>query len=99
MNNAQECADNDESKSLSRIARELLDMAEYSSYFWWASRRPTWDINLIQFGLIDQRRAIVNAYQAINKGGVDAKTKSNYYDKIVAARNLRDKIVNRLFTL
>lgn len=98
MNKAQECADNDESKSLSHIARDLLDMAEYSSYFWWASRRPTWDINLIQLGLIDQWRAIVNAYQAINKSGIDAKTKSNYYDKIVAARNLRDKIVDRLFT-
>ncbi|OGO30768.1 MAG: hypothetical protein A2Z29_03695 [Chloroflexi bacterium RBG_16_56_11] len=99
VNKAQECADNDESKSLSSIARTLLDMAEYSCHFWWASRRPMWDMNLIQLGLIDQWRAIVNAYRAINKSGVDDKTKSNYYHKIVAARDIRNKIVDRLFIL
>ena len=99
VNKAQECADSDECKSLSGIARGLLDMAEYSCHFWWASRRPMWDMNLIQLGLIDQWRAIVNAYRAINKSGANAETKANYYHKVVAARDIRNKIVDRLFIL
>jgi hypothetical protein len=99
VNKAQECADSDECKSLSDIARVLLDMAEYSCHFWWASRRPMWDINLIQLGLIDQWRAIVNAYRAINKSRANDETKANYYHKVVAARDIRNKIVDRLFIL
>jgi len=99
VNKAQECADTDECRSLGGIARGLLDMAEYSCHFWWASHRPMWEINLIQLGLIDQWRAIVNAYRAINKSGANAETKSSYYHKVVTARDIRNKIVDRLFIL
>jgi hypothetical protein len=96
---AQECADNEEAKSLSEIARGLLDIAEYSHHFRWASRRPMLDINLIQLGLIDQWRAIVNAYRSINKSGVNAETKAEYYRKVVATRDVRNKIMDQLFIL
>ncbi len=99
VNKAQACADSDEGKSLSGIARELLDTAEHSCHFWWANRRPRWDINLIQLGLIDQWRSIVNAYRVINKSEADAETKANYYHKVVAARDIRNKMVDRLFAL
>jgi alpha-amylase/alpha-mannosidase (GH57 family) len=99
VNKAQECTDSEECKTLSDIARGLLDMAEYSCHFWWASRRPMWDMNLIQLGLIDQWRAIVNAYRAINKSEADDETKANYYHKVVASRDIRNKIVDRLFIL
>jgi len=99
VNKAQECADSDECSFFGRIARGLLDMAEHSCQFWWASRRPMWDINLVHLGLIDQWRVIVNAYRAINKSGADAETKTNYYHKVVAARDVRSKIVDRLFIL
>jgi hypothetical protein len=58
-----------------------------------------WDINLIHLGLIDQWRALVNAYRAINKSDADAETKTDYYHKLVAARDIRNKIVDRLFVL
>jgi alpha-amylase/alpha-mannosidase (GH57 family) len=96
---AQQCADNEESKSLSEIARGLLDTAEYSYHFRWASRQPTWDVNLIQLGLIDQWRAVVNAYRAISKSGVNAETKAEYYSKVVAARDIRNKMMDQLFIL
>ena len=99
VNKAQECANTDECSYFGRIARGLLDMAEHSCQFWWASRRPMWDINLIHLGLIDQWRAIVNAYRAITKSGADAETKTNYYHKVVAARDVRNKIVDRPFIL
>jgi alpha-amylase/alpha-mannosidase (GH57 family) len=99
VNKAEGCADSDECGFFARIARGLLDAAEHSCQFWWASRRPMWDINLIHLGLIDQWRALVNAYRAINKSCADGETKTDYYHKLVAARDIRNKIVDRLFIL
>lgn len=89
--------DNEESKRFATISRGLLDRALHSCQFWWASRRPMWDINLIHLGLIDQWRVIVNAYRAINKGKIKDKIKTEYYHKLVAARDIRNKITDRLY--
>ena len=97
VNKAMECADNEESQHFANIARRLLDRAEHSCQMWWASKRPMWDLNLIHMGMLVQFRTIVNAYRAINKSGVDKETKRDYYRLTVAARNLRNKIVDRLF--
>jgi hypothetical protein len=56
-----------------------------------------WDINLIHLGLIDQWRVIVNAYRAINKSKIKDKIKTEYYHKLVAARDIRNKITDRLY--
>jgi len=92
-------ADSDESKRFAGIARGLLDRSLYSCQFWWASRKPMWDINLIHMGLIDQWRTILNAYRAINTSGANADVKKELHYKLVATRDLRDKIVDRLFIL
>jgi alpha-amylase/alpha-mannosidase (GH57 family) len=96
---AMEVADGEESKHFAGIARGLLDRALQSDQFWWASRRPMWDINLIHAGLIDQWRAILNAYRAINKSGAEGQIKKEYFDKLIAAREIRGKILDGLFVL
>jgi len=90
-------ADNDESKHFAGIARGMLDRSCQSDQFWWASRRPMWDINLIHMGLDDQHRAIVNAYRAISTSGADSQVKSDFYNKLLPARELRNKIIDLLF--
>ncbi len=90
-------SDNDESRKSALIARGLLDRALHSCQFWWASRRPMWDINLIHMGLIEQWRVIVNAYRSINLSGTSTQIKTDYYHKLVAARDMRNKITDRLF--
>jgi len=97
VNKALECADNDESRHSATIARGLLDRAEHSCQMWWASSRPMWDINLIHMGLLDQLRTVVNAYRAINKSGADEPTKREFYYRTVAARDIRNKLEDRLF--
>ena len=97
VNEALECADNDESRQSATIARGLLDRAEHSCQMWWASNRPMWDINLIHMGLLDQLRTIVNAYRAINKSGAGEATKREYYYRTIAARDIRNKLEDRLF--
>jgi len=97
VNKALECADSDESRHSAAIARGLLDRAEHSCQMWWASNRPMWDINLIHMGLLDQLRTVINAYRAINKSGTSEETKREYYYRTVAARNIRNKLEDRLF--
>jgi alpha-amylase/alpha-mannosidase (GH57 family) len=96
---ALESADNDESKHFANIARGLQDRALQSDQFWWASRRPMWDINLIHMGLIDQWRVILNAYRALNVSGASGDIKRDCYHKLAAARDIRNKITDRLFVL
>ncbi len=97
VNKALECADNEESRRSATLARGLLDRAEHSCQMWWASNHPMWDINLIHMGLLDQLRTIVNAYRAINKSGAREETKREYYYRTVAARDIRNKLEDRLF--
>jgi alpha-amylase/alpha-mannosidase (GH57 family) len=97
VNKALECADNGEGRRSAAIARGLLDRAEHSCQMWWASNRPMWDINLIHMGLLDQWRTIVNAYRAISKSGISEQAKQEYYRRAVAARDIRNRLEDRLF--
>jgi alpha-amylase/alpha-mannosidase (GH57 family) len=96
---ASEVADSEESKHFAGIARGLLDRALHSDQFWWASRRPMWDINMIHLGLMAQWRVLVNAFKAINSSGTPGELKKEYYDKLVAARDAGNKVVDKLFVL
>ena len=96
---AEKAADNDESRHFAGIARGLLDRALHSCQFWWASRRPMWDINLVHMGLLDQWRVIVNAYRAINTSGAGGDLKRDFYYRAVIARDIRNKIADILFSI
>jgi alpha-amylase/alpha-mannosidase (GH57 family) len=97
VNKALESADNEEGRRSATIARGLLDRAEHSCQMWWASNRPMWDINLIHMGLLDQLRTVVNAYRAISKSGTSEQAKQEYYRRAVAARDIRNRLEDRLF--
>jgi DNA-binding phage protein len=56
-----------------------------------------WDINLIHMGLLDQLRTVVNAYRAISKSGTSEGIKREYYYRTIAARDIRNKLEDRLF--
>jgi len=90
-------ADNPGSQRHAEIARGLLDQALHSCQFWWASRRPHWDVNMIGRGLSQQEQVMLNAFRAINISGAPEETKRDYYYKVVAARDVRNKIHDRLY--
>ena len=54
-----------ESRPYVDIARGLLDRALHSCQFWWASRRPMWDLNMVERGLAEQRAVAINAMKAV----------------------------------
>jgi len=93
---AEEVADSTEAKNYAHISRLLLDRALHSCQFWWASRQPMWDINLVNKGIVMQDEVLLNAYKAIKMSGCQEEIKREYYHKIVASRDLRDKIRDRL---
>jgi len=95
---AVQIADNDESKRFANIARGLLDRALHSCQFWWASRRPMWDINLVYLGLVEQWRTIINAYKAIVSSGAADELKKENYHKVELADEHRKNIIDKLFT-
>jgi hypothetical protein len=94
---AQEIADTAVSQRHAEIARGLMDPALHSCQFWWASRRPHWDINMISRGLDAQSEVVVNAFRAINLSEAPEDVKRDAYYKVVAARDLQAKIHDQLF--
>jgi hypothetical protein len=94
---AQSVADTEVSERHAQIARGLMDQALHSCQFWWASRRPHWDINMIARGLNQQGDVVLNAFRAINLSGASEELKRDAYYKVVAARDMRAKIRDQLF--
>jgi len=94
---AQAAADDEFSQRHAQIARSLLDRAMHSCQFWWASRRPMWDINMINRGTLEQYGVLLNAYKAINSSGADRESKTRAYYKVIVARDIAAKIMDHLF--
>ena len=94
---AIEIADNDTSRLYAHLARGLLDRALHSDQFWWASKRPMWDINLIHRGLTQQAEVILNAYKAIKTSNGSDEDKTEYGYREITTRDLRNKILDQLF--
>jgi len=90
-------ADNDASSRFANIARTTLDAALHSCQFWWASRKPMWDVNMVYRGLNLQREVLLNAYKAISTSNTKPELKKEYYYKVVAARYIFDQITDSLY--
>ncbi len=94
---ALDVADNPSARRHAEIARGLMDPALHSCQFWWASRRPHWDINIISRGLFQQAEVMVNAFRAINLSGAPEDVKREGYYRVVAARDIESKLTDQLF--
>ena len=81
------------------LARGLLDRAVFSCQFWWANKgRGTWDINLVNKGLILQEEVLLNIHKAVNLSIASDETKKGFYRKILICRKLASRIRDILAT-
>jgi 4-alpha-glucanotransferase len=78
-------------------ARAFADMALHSDQFWWASRRPHWSVNLVHRGLAMQRDVILNAVRAVNLSDAPEEARREIQERVAIARDLADRITDRLF--
>ncbi|MBC8274168.1 MAG: hypothetical protein H8E40_04285 [Chloroflexi bacterium] len=90
-------ANDDTSHQFANIARASLDAALHSCQFWWASKKPMWDVNMIYRGLNLQREALLNAYKAISVSGIKTELKKEYYYKALAARHIFVQVTDSLY--
>lgn len=78
------------------IARALLDQAMHSCQFWWASRRPMWDLNMIERGLAEQRAVTLNAMKAVAVSTLDRAARSAAHDRYVLAEDISRRVREHL---
>jgi alpha-amylase/alpha-mannosidase (GH57 family) len=95
---ALELADTSTSIEYAAIARNALDPALHSCQFWWASKKPMWNVNMIYKGISLQREVMLNGYKAISLSGCKPEIKKDYYYKVVAGRHIFDKVTDYLYT-
>ncbi|MCX6004356.1 MAG: hypothetical protein NT082_01575 [Chloroflexi bacterium] len=97
LRKAEEVADSSVSREFASRARNTLDTALHSCQFWWASKRPMWNANMIYRGLAMQREVLLNAYKAISLSGCDQAVKKEYYYRVVAARHIFEQVTDYLY--
>lgn len=98
MEQAERLKSSEESRRFFYLSRALLDRAIHSCQFWWANKdRGMWDINLINKGLMLQEEVVLNAYKSIKVSEIKEESKSQFYYKVVASRDLANKIRDQLF--
>ncbi len=93
---AEELSDNDDSSRFARIARIQTDRALHSCQYWWASRRPMWDVNMVHRGLVAQQEALLNAMRAIRSSHAADAVRAEATYRFVAARDLIARILDEL---
>ncbi|MCX5999124.1 MAG: hypothetical protein NTU41_05885, partial [Chloroflexi bacterium] len=94
---AMAAADNETAKYHAEMARHLMDRAWHSDQFWWASRRPHWNINLIHWGLTQQDQTLINGSKAIaTSDGISPQEKTEYRYLEIASREVMAQIRNLL---
>jgi hypothetical protein len=90
-------ADNPLSIQFASLARTMLDPALHSCQFWWASKKPMWNMNMIYKGLNLQRDAMLNGYKAISLSSCTQEMKREYYYRVVAANHIFDRVTDYLY--
>ncbi len=93
---AEHSADNPTGHWHAGIARSILDTAVHSCQFWWASRRPHWDVNMVFRGLMEQGQAALNACRAVELSSASREQKRLAWRRRLAALEIHRQVVDEL---
>ncbi|MCA9831634.1 MAG: hypothetical protein KC495_14290 [Dehalococcoidia bacterium] len=81
------------------LASELLQPALHSCQFWWASKRPWWDVTMIRRGLRMQEDVILHAGRSIHGGAAPQEVRREATWRLAAANEIRHEIERTLMNL
>lgn len=85
-----------EAEQFAGAAHERLQPALHSCQFWWASRRPSWDVSMIHRGLLLLNSVALLAERSIEAGSASESVRREMRWRSAAAREVRDQIEQQL---
>ncbi|MEO6398610.1 MAG: hypothetical protein ABIP13_09105 [Tepidiformaceae bacterium] len=93
---AQRGASNESARKFAQIADEKMQPALHSCQFWWASRRPMWDVPMVHRGLLLLSEVILFASKSIGEGRCPASVKQEAAWRLAAANETRGALEREL---
>lgn len=93
---AQRYATTDDARRFAQIASTRLQPALHSCQFWWASRRPMWDVPMIHRGFLLLNEVAFYASKAIRTGSAADHIKREAGWRLAAAHEARWRLENEL---
>lgn len=86
---ARRHAHNKEARKYAAMSEERLQPALHSCQFWWASRRPMWNITMIHRGALLLSEALLYAAKSVACGSAPATVKKEVEWRLSAANDTR----------
>jgi predicted glycosyl hydrolase (DUF1957 family) len=93
---AHRYAHTDEARKYADLASEKLQPALHSCQFWWASKRPIWDVTMIHRGFLLLNEVAVYASKAVYLGGASDRVKRDAHWRLAAANEVRAQLEREL---
>jgi len=94
---ARRYSDREPARKFLHIAERQLQPALHSCQFWWASRRPMWDVTMIHRGFLLLNECALHAMKAITMGSASERVKREAAWRMAAANEARSQIERDLF--
>ena len=94
---ASRYAEGDVAHKYGSLAAETFQPALHSCQFWWASRRPMWDVPMIYRGLALLNEVALFAIKAIRSSSASERVKRDAGWRLAAANETRAELERALF--
>jgi alpha-amylase/alpha-mannosidase (GH57 family) len=86
---AKKHATTPEARKFAGMAADRLQPALHSCQFWWASKRPMWDVSMIHRGFLLLNEVLVDASRAVTFGSASEHAKQEAGWRVAAANETR----------
>lgn len=93
---AKRHANGAEAKKFAILAEQRLQPALHSCQFWWASKRPMWDVPMVHRGFLLLNEVLLAAGRAVQFGAAPMQQKEEAGWRIAAANEIRSAIESEL---
>ncbi len=94
---ANRYAEGDVARKYASLAGEKFQPALHSCQFWWASRRPMWDVPMVHRGMVLLNEVTLFATKAIRSSGASDRVKREAGWRLAAAASTRAELEQILF--
>ena len=94
---ARRYARNDEARKFAQLAGDGMQPALHSCQFWWASRRPMWDVPMIHRGFLLLNQVLLFAWKSVRLGDASGRVKQEASWRMAAAGVARARLERLLF--